>query len=98
MKVGTFLYSEHEEAEERFQYHISHAVKVDSIELASVWSGDTDVDASILKNFEHHWKQHELHRLWSQQQQQQQLAKFGQNDLNSEMMKNAEEFLIEFQR
>ena len=66
MKVVILLYCEREETDDRLQYHISHAVKVDSIEATLVCLGDIDVHTSLLYNFEHHWKIHRLHELWFQ--------------------------------
>lgn len=139
------LYCEHEEADDRLQYHISHAVKVDGIDIALVCSGDTDVHTSLLYNFEYQWKQYGLRELWfqhneqispvhesatalgrslvnilpaihaltgsdttskvstkekafkiaSHEKHQTQLADFGDNDLTTEMIRYAEEFLLE---
>ena len=142
MKIVTLLYCKHEKADDRFQYHMKYDVKVDSIKAALVCSGDTGVHTNLLYNFEHHWKQHGLHKLWFQyngqispvhesvakikrlhvrilpaihalygsgtackvgtkdkafkvacnSKHQQQFTKFGDNDLDIEMMKNAEQF------
>ena len=70
MTVITLFYCKKEEAAERNQYHISHDVKVNSIEAALVCSGDTDIHTSILYNFEQHWKQHGLNVLWFQHNSQ----------------------------
>ena len=134
MKVVTRLLCEQEKANDRLPYHVSHAVKVDSIKAALVCSSDTGVHTSLLHNFEQHQKQHGRHKLWFQHNKQinlvhesvtklvcilpalhaltgsnticnvgtkdkafkvtcnskhqQQLPKFGENDLNSEVMKN----------
>ena len=50
------LYCEHEEADDRLQYHISHAVKVEKFENILVCSGDTDVYTSLLYNYEFNWR------------------------------------------
>ena len=65
MKIVTLLYCEHEETDDRLQYHISHPGKVDSIEATFVCSGDKNIQ-EFLYNFEHHLKQYGLHELWFQ--------------------------------
>ena len=54
----------HEEADDRIEFHINHAVVVDSIEAAIVCSGDTDVCTSLVYNYEYQWKQNGLRKLW----------------------------------
>lgn len=47
--------SEHEEAKDRLQYDINHAVKFDVIEAALVSFGDTNAHISLVYNFEYYW-------------------------------------------
>ena len=57
-------------ADDRLQCRISLVVKVDSIVAALVCSGYTDVHTSLPYSFEHQWKQHGLHELWFQHNEQ----------------------------
>ena len=57
------LKCEHEEADDRIMYHISHAVKVDRYQRAVVALADTDVFLCLLYNFTH-WVHSDINELW----------------------------------
>ena len=54
------------EVDDRLQFHISHAVKIDGVEAAIVCSGDTDLNTSLMYNYDNHWRHSGLRELWVQ--------------------------------
>ena len=58
------MFCEHEEADDRIQFHLNHAVVADNIETAIVCSADTDVFVSMLYNYENTWHERSLQELW----------------------------------
>ena len=58
------LNCEHEEADDRIMFHISHAVKVDKLKRVTVASADTDVFVCLLYNFNNWVLYADIKEIW----------------------------------